>query len=79
MAALPAMSSAPARRQSGALRTASISMWPMRPEAPAIAMRRNAGTEEMEEEVGSVTRIHSVFGMATGPLAFMMDTGTDAA
>jgi hypothetical protein len=32
----------------------------------------------MEEEVGSVTRIHSVFGMATGPLAFM-DTGTDDA
>ncbi len=45
-----------ARRPAGsrcASRMASISMWPMRPEAPATATRRSAGMEEEE----SVTRV----------------------
>ena len=41
-AGLPATSSAPAERQSRRCSTASISMRPMRPEAPATAMRSGA-------------------------------------
>ena len=57
---LPATSSAPASAQSGASSTASTSMRPMRPEAPAIAMRSGAA------RLAVGRRAHGVGGSSGG-------------